>query len=167
MHAFKYQLGQGVLIGCDRPPEIYIRFNYLTAHQQGAIVVAIAGLHRAILSSAREIEPSDLFIESVHTGDSIKCKFRQGRVLPGWDFPEDDLVILLPRWSAALFLAGGLLIGGARVLNAVEDIRDHLPPNAPPQQEEVLRKTFDLAALGDPATGPGREARRHLGSFAV
>ncbi len=155
----------GRLFLSERPLEIYITYDYLSAHQQGTIAVSVAELHRAVLAAAREFEPGDLFVDSVHTDESIRVKFRQGRIMPGWEFPDDDLVILLPRWTAGLFLTAGLLVGGATVLDAVDTFGRHLERNDRQQQEQVVRQHFDLGTLADPGSRIGQDARRHLLTF--
>ncbi len=149
----------------DRPLEIYLRYDYLFARQQAAIALAVGGVHEAVLGAAREFEPGGLFVDSISTGESIRVKFRQGRVLPGWEFPDDDLVIVMPRWTAALFLTGGLLIGGAAVLDALDKVGRHFPNEEFQRQEQVLGQHFDARVLGDPTSRVYQSARRHLVAF--
>ena len=146
--------------------EFYCDFTDLPSQQLSAIVGAISGVNRVVLESAFEsdLRLADLFLESIETEESIRIKFRQGRrFLPTFDFPDDDLEIGLPRWTAALFLSGGILIGGAQVLDAGNTIMDHL--NADSKQEQVIHDTFDVKQLRDPETGLGQRLRRNYNAF--
>ncbi len=158
----------------DRQLELYIEYECLLAHQQAMINIAVAGLHRAVCAAGRRsLGPVDLFIDTVRTGNSspIRLKFKQG-VLPGYrwvkdksDDPGEDLVILMPKWSAALIVVASLLVAGAETLGAVEKIGQHLPQADRQKQVEVIRKHFDLGKLADPRSPLAQDARLHLFLF--
>ena len=148
---------------------LFLEYLCLPAHQQGVILVAMAGLNETILNTARDFQwrrrdldlRPELHITSARTGESIRFKFRQGKIIPSFEFPEDDLVVVLPRWSVALFLGAATLIGGAEVLKSWDEVQQHFPKYT---QEQVLNY-FDLEQLTDPTSQAGRDIRRHLATF--
>lgn len=162
-----------IIVG-DRQLELNIEYECLLAHQQAMINIAIAGLHRAVCEAGRRsLGPVDLFIDTVHTGNSspIRLKFKQG-ILPGYkwvkdksDDPGEDLVILVPKWTAGLFVVASMLAAGAAALEAIEKIGERFPQADRQKQVEMVRKHFDLGKLADPRSRLGQDVRLHLFLF--
>src|ERR1035441_1657031 len=87
---------------------LFLEYQGLPADQLGMILVAIGRLNEAVLTAVRDFQwqqgdldlRPELHITSVQTGESIQIKFRQGKIFPSWEFQNDDLVIVMPRWTA-------------------------------------------------------------------
>ena len=149
----------------EQPLDLYVSYDYLPVNQHAMLALAVVGVNRAVLDAAKEYEPADLLIETIQTGESISVKFRQGKILPGWEFPDDDLVIVMPRWTAALFLTGSLLIGGAAVVEAGDVLKKKLESGDNTKQEQLVKEYYDLEQLTNPHDRAGQDLRRYLQLF--
>jgi hypothetical protein len=148
---------------------LFLEYRGLPADQLGMILVAIGRLNEAILTAVRDFQwqqgdldlRPELHITSVQTGESIQIKFRQGKIFPSWEFQNDDLVIVMPRWTAVLFVAGVLLKGGAEVLSSVDTVMQHIPRQA----QEQVQQCVNVPQLVNPNNQAGRDARLYLAAF--
>ena len=148
---------------------LFLEYRGLPADQLGMILVATGRLNEAILSAVRDFQwqqgdrdlRPELHITSVQTGESIHIKFRQGKIFPSLEFPNDDLVLVMPRWSASFFLVGALLVGGAEVLSSVDTVMQHIPHHA---QQQVYQ-CINVPQVVNPNSRAGRDARLYLAAF--
>jgi hypothetical protein len=65
-----------------------------------------------------------LCVEDIGTGNSITTKISfKKRLFPKVKFTDEELHVLLPRWSAVLVVAGALVFGGMIAYEKYLDIR--------------------------------------------
>jgi hypothetical protein len=160
--------GSTYLLG-DEELTLFLEYRGLPADQLGRIFGALAGLNQAVLTAVRDVQwqqgeldlRPELHVTSVHTGESINCKFRQGKIFPSVEFPNDDLVLVMPRWTAGFFLASALLIGGAEVLKSVDTVMQHIPHHARAQVQQYV----NVDQVVNPKSQAGRDVRLCLAAF--
>jgi len=148
---------------------LFLEYEGLPAHQLGQILLAVGNLNQAIFDAlwdipwerdGRDLRP-ELQVTSAQTGESIKLKFREGKVFPGFEFPDDDLVVVLPRWTAGLFLASALLVGGAEALSSWDTVMKHLPHHV----QQQVQQQINVKQLVDPNSRVGKNVRYNLAAF--
>lgn len=122
--------------------DIYIDYSFLPVDQYASIIKSTNKIYNQVVRFAvfDDIEIWDEFdypfyymrshsfplcIEEINTGNSINTKFSiENRFLPGFSIENGDtLKIAIPKWSAAIILAGQILSYGMDKYEQYLDIR--------------------------------------------
>jgi hypothetical protein len=145
--------------------KLHTSFTYFPVRQQAEILAAIAGVHRAVMSTAFEKSLSfvPLGIDEVRTGNSIDWKF--GDRLPRFLItPEHDLQIWIPTWAVGLVVSSALITAAAGAVKGVDDILDVINERAP-EMTQLAREKFDLPRLAHPVDVAGSDIQRQVTRF--
>jgi hypothetical protein len=102
------------------PLEVYIKYEYLTSYDLSRVLSRLSWLLRAAYMRYpgfdSRYEPS-LWVEEIHTGDSIRLKFIEGWI-PRASTNEEGVVLELTKPLGLTVLMAALLLNGAeKVLN--------------------------------------------------
>lgn len=143
--------------------EIYMQYDFLTTQQYSLMLNSVNQIYTYVIGAVltdEEFNTRDynfslnafypLCIDEAITGQSIKTRFSAKRkVFPSYKFEKGDLVIIIPKWYAAIIITSLILMYGLELYAKFLDIHIKQLDLDEKTKSNLFRQSEQISNLND------------------